>query len=234
MKKVNACESYAKLRLKAWDWYLRGDREQSVSELRVETLESEIVWVWEWVESEIVWKMGDAVVWRCGAQGPERQRVRELKSEDEKWTEILRYRVFVQTVRFALLFFLFFISAWIGRFGAGVGGCGQYGPSRPKLARFSTNRPKSVPSHRESRKKKEKDAAPTHRQRRRLRIAASKPGAASVHPRIFPLRINWNKKTNILGGGGEYNSDCSLKDNQRTLCLILIVNLSNYYQVCER
>ena len=93
MKKVRACESYEKLRLKAWDWYPRGDRKQSVSE---------IVWVWEWVESEIVWKMGDAVVWRCGAQGPERQRVRELKSEDEKWTEILRYRLFVQMERISL------------------------------------------------------------------------------------------------------------------------------------
>ena len=150
-----------KLRLKAWDWYLRGDREQSVSELRVETLESEIMWVWEWVESEIVWKMGDAVVWRCGAQGPERQRVRELKSEDEKWTEILRYRVFVQTVRFALLFFYFLFqpeSAGLVPVSVVVANTARVGPNWPDSARIDPSLCRASASREKKRKGRGTDA----------------------------------------------------------------------------
>ena len=187
MKKVRACESYEKLRLKAWDWYLRGDREQrvSVSELRVETLESEIVW--ERGDGE----RWDAVAW--STETIEAESERELKFEDEKWTEILRYRVFVQMVHFAPFFFFFWISAWIGWFGASIGGCGWYGPIQHESARVCA---KSVRVGKPKIKNK-KDAAPTSRQRHcRVGRGCSCNFAASLHPRWWPILHNiiqnWN------------------------------------------
>ena len=121
---------------------------------------------------------------RAGLGSNGAQRVRELKIEEWIRWDSLGFCYFGQTVHFAPFFF--WILAWISRFGTGMVCFGRYGPIQHKLVRFSASRPKlaRISAYREpEKKKKEKDTALTHRQRRCPLHPESDAGSAAILPR---------------------------------------------------